>query len=322
MSNIIITSSGRRVSLVNYFKKELKKIYPSGKVIALDSKINLSAAAQIADIALPISNVGNDKYISDLLNICLENDVKLVIPTIDAELEMMAQHRDAFKKQGVELLVSNSNFIDICNDKTKSHTFFIKNGIATPKIYSKENYKYPLFIKPKNGSSSVDNYLITESANFSKTYFDNNNLLFFEYIDTNLYDEFTCDAYYNNKGILKCVVPRKRIEVRGGEVNKGVTKRNELVEIIKDKLSEIPGARGCLAMQFFVHKKDKSIKGIEINARFGGGFPLSYLAGANYPKWILEEYLLKNDIDYFDTWEGDLLMLRYDAEILIHGHKV
>jgi carbamoyl-phosphate synthase large subunit len=31
-------------------------------------------------------------------------------------------------------------------------------------------------------------------------------------------DEYTCDAYYGKDSELKCVVPRKRIEVRDGEV--------------------------------------------------------------------------------------------------------
>lgn len=62
--------------------------------------------------------------------------------------------------------------------------------------------------------------------------------------------------------------------------------------------------------------------GIEVNPRFGGGYPLSYLAGANFPKWIMEEYLLNKEItDNFNSWESNLLMLRYDNEILVHDFK-
>ena len=69
--------------------------------------------------------------------------------------------------------------------------------------------------------------------------------------------------------------------------------------------------------QFFVHKESKNIFGIEINPRFGGGFPLSYEAGANFPKWIIEEYLLSKKINFYDSWEKNLLMLRYNKEIYI-----
>lgn len=321
MKNIMITSSGRRVSLINSFKKELKKIDPSAMVVALDAKHNISAAAHVADISLSICNVHQSNYIEELLSICIENNIKLVIPTIDYELEIMSKHRKEFKEKGIELLVSDHNFIRICSDKKQNQDFFEKNGIATPKVYSKTKYKFPLFIKPINGSNSANNHLISDATYLSDNYFNDNELLFFEYIDPNIYDEFTCDIYYDNNGGLKCVIPRKRIEVRGGEVIKGVTERNELVQVIKNRLGKISGARGCITMQFFVHKENGEIKGIEINARFGGGFPLSYLAGGNYPKWILEEYLLQKDIPEYDKWEENLLMLRYDAEILVHDYK-
>ncbi|MEX0273573.1 MAG: ATP-grasp domain-containing protein, partial [Flavobacteriaceae bacterium] len=79
---------------------------------------------------------------------------------------------------------------------------------------------------------------------------------------------------------------------------------------------------GCLTAQFFMNRKGDKIYGIEINPRFGGGYPLSYLAGANFPQWIIKEYLMNGEMDdMFDCWESDLLMLRYDDEILVHGFK-
>src|SRR5699024_1173357 len=117
------------------------------------------------------------------------------------------------------------------------------------------------------------------------------------------------------------VVPRKRIFVRAGEVNKGLAEKNEIVDFVKEKLADINGAIGCLTMQFFLGKKNRRIVGIEINSRFGGGYPLSYLAGANFPKWLIEEYYLNQSIAYFEDWENNLLMLRYDDEILVHKYN-
>ena len=58
------------------------------------------------------------------------------------------------------------------------------------------------------------------------------------------------------------------------------------------------------------------IFGIEINPRFGGGFPLSYHAGAKFPLYILKEYLMDESIDFFDGWKIDKYMVRYDQEII------
>jgi carbamoyl-phosphate synthase large subunit len=126
--------------------------------------------------------------------------------------------------------------------------------------------------------------------------------------------EFTADCFYDQKGMLKCAVPRLRIETRGGEISKGVTKNNELTEFIFEKLGFLEGARGVLTWQFFFGKKSKKIFGIELNPRFGGGFPLSYEAGANYPGWLIEEYLFGKRIKEFHSWQENLGMLRYDME--------
>ena len=135
--------------------------------------------------------------------------------------------------------------------------------------------------------------------------------------DQSEYEEFTCDLYFGKDHELKCIVPRKRIEVRDGEVNKGKTENNILVNFIQKKLQYIKGAQGCLTAQFFKHMTTDRILGIEINPRFGGGYPLSYYAGANYPKWIIQEYLLNQSIIPNDDWENNLLMLRYDKEVFV-----
>ena len=77
------------------------------------------------------------------------------------------------------------------------------------------------------------------------------------------------------------------------------------------------GARSCLTMQFFEHKTSGRVVGIEINPRFGGGFPLSYEAKANYPAMLIREYLLNESLDFFDNWIDGLVMLRYDAEVFV-----
>ncbi len=321
MKNILISSGGRRVSLVRAFKTELKKVYPESKVFVVDATPQLSAAAQIADGTFEICKIQDKNYTKRLLEICVENDVKLVIPTLDTELSVLSKEIKTFKEKGIALLVSDEAFIEISENKVKTQNFFEKIGINVAKLYSNSDYKLPLYIKPINGSSSIDNYIIKAESDFAKKHFLNKKYVFFEYLDHNLYDEYTCDLFYNKEGVLKSAIPRKRIEVRGGEVSKGLTVKNEVHQLIIDKLKFLEGVRGCITVQFFKHKTENDIRGIEVNPRFGGGFPLSYLAGGNFPKWIVKEYLVGEQVDEFNDWEEHLLMLRYDDEILVHGYK-
>ncbi|WOD43427.1 ATP-grasp domain-containing protein [Hwangdonia lutea] len=321
MSNILITSAGRRVSLVKAFITELMAIDHTGKVYVTDAYPKLSPAAQVAHKAFKVYKINNTGYIDSLLEICKQNKISLIIPTLDTELLRLSENRKKFSDINVQLVLSNQKFIEICNNKLSTQQLFNKLGISVPEIYSKQNYKLPLFIKPLVGSNSIGTLIIKKENQISDDLLQNEKLQFFEYLDHDAYDEYTCDLYYNKSSELKCVIPRKRIEVRGGEVSKGLTENNEVKTFIDIKLAYLEGARGCITLQLFMHKETKAIKGIEINPRFGGGFPLSYLAGGNYPKWIIQEYMLGRTIDYFDDWENNLLMLRYDDEILMHDFE-
>ncbi len=320
--NILISSAGRRVSLVRAFQKELKKIYPEGKVYASDADPQLSGACQIADGYFKVPLVTHPGYLDSLIQQCKTRDIKLLVPTIDAELLPMAKNKTLLEENGIKAVIASEEFVGKCRNKREIHIFFESNGVAIAKEYTKDEYELPLFIKPIDGSRSIDTYLVRKKEELTEYHFNNEKLMFLEYLDHDLYDEFTCDLYYGKDYRLKCIVPRKRLEVRDGEVYKALTVDNYLIPYIKEKLSYIEGAVGCLTSQFFKHKSGSKIYGIEINPRFGGGFPLSYLSGANYPKWIIQEFLLNAEIEEnFDTWEKDLLMIRYDDEILVHGYK-
>ncbi|NMH88167.1 ATP-grasp domain-containing protein [Flavivirga algicola] len=321
MSHILITSAGRRVSLVRAFIKELKEIDERSQVFVTDAAPKLSAAAQIAHKAFEICKIDNDNYIDALYKICLENKVEVIIPTLDTELTILSKNHEKFLAANIKIVLSDEKLIKKCRNKLKTHKLFKKLGVGTAKIYSKIKYKLPLFIKPINGSNSSNNFIIKNKNQISKYQLESNILHFFEYLDHDIYDEYTCDLYYNKTGELKCAIPRKRIEIRAGEVSKGLTKKNEVKMFLDQNFSFLKGARGCITVQLFMHKETKDIKGIEINPRFGGGFPLSYLAGGNYPKWIIQEYILNEDLNYFDDWKTDLLMLRYDDEILVNDYK-
>lgn len=319
--NILITSAGQRVSLVRSFQTELKKYFVDGQVFTTDLNPILAPACHVSDRSFTVPRVTSPEYIDQLLHLCLNNQIKLVIPTIDTELLVLSENIDYFKQQGIQLVVSDPDLVHQCRDKRQINEFFEKKGISIPQQYSLDSLKFPVFIKPYDGSLSKGIFIAHDVGDIKPEHHVDPKLMFMEYINPENYDEFTVDCYYDQTSELKCVVPRKRIFVRAGEVNKGVTQNNFIVSEFNQKLKYIAGARGCLTIQVFLHKTKNKILGIEINPRFGGGYPLSYLSGANYSLWIIQEYLLNQKIEEFSAWSDNLLMLRYDAEVLVNDYK-
>lgn len=318
---ILITSAGQRVSLVRAFKKELTKYFDNGKVFTTDIIPELSPACNVSDRYFKVKRATDAQYIPELLSLCIENEIKIIIPTIDTELQILADHKYLFDNVNIHVIISSSSFTATCRDKRKINKYFLQNKIEIPFPIDKNNLSFPLFIKPYDGSLSAETYLIRSAQELTDQHLLNEKYMFMEYLDKKNNQEFTVDMYYGRDHLVKCIIPRKRIVVRAGEITKGLTCKNEIVPYLKDRLGQIVGAIGCLTTQVFLNTDTHEIKAIEINPRFGGGYPLSYFAGANFPKWLIEEYLQNKEIDYTGDWEDNLLMLRYDDEIFVHDYK-
>lgn len=319
--NILITSAGQRVSLVRAFQKELKTLYPDKKVFTTDMFPELSAACNVSDKYFTVRRVTDPQYIDELIEICQDNDIRMIVPTIDTELLILAQNKSRLAELGIHVIISSVPFIQQCRDKRKTNLFFEHRNIDIPKNIDKTNPQFPLFIKPYDGSLSVNTFLIEFPEQLTAFHLTNEKFLFMEYIDKKEHAEYTIDMYFDKTNHVKCIVPRKRLLVRAGEINKGLTCKNNIVSFLKDKLNFIEGAVGCLTVQVFLNDTTGRIIAIEINPRFGGGFPLSYRAGANYPLWLIKEYFNNETIQYKEDWEDNLLMLRYDDEVIVHGNK-
>ncbi|MEI8185764.1 MAG: ATP-grasp domain-containing protein [Chlorobiaceae bacterium] len=318
MNNVLILSAGRRVELVEAFKSELSGRFPDGKVFAVDMSPELSAACHAAHARFTVPQVTSNEYVDRLIELCLINKIGLVIPTIDSELLPLALEESRFKENGIYVIVSTPDLIRSCRDKRKTAVVFNEIGMVSPEIYLRDAIKFPCFAKPFDGSSSIGALLVSSQEQISQAMHDDEKLIFMQFIDKT-FTEFTVDAYYDRSGVLRCFVPRERISVRAGELSKGITRRNSVYDYLFPCLSMLKGAQGCVTIQLFVNLDKLIFYALEINPRFGGGYPLSYSAGANYPAWLITEYLLGESVSYFDHWESDLMILRYDSKILIHG---
>lgn len=319
--NILITSVGKRVSLVRIFQEALRKLSLQAKVYTTDMKPEMAPAGFVSDGCFKVPRVTDDNYINRLIDICYTNNIGLIIPTIDTELALLAENKSLLREKGVEVIVSSTDFVCACRDKRKTSALFQQLDICIPEIRDKYHPKFPLFAKPYDGSLSKDIYVIRNSEELTPEIMQHPKLIFMEYIDKTQYKEFTVDMYYGKDNKVKAIIPRERVEIRAGEINKGYTRKNYLVPFLKERMNYIPGVVGCICIQLFYNEMTHKVFGIEINPRFGGGYPLSYYAGANFPEYLLREYFLNESLSYTDGWKDNTLMLRYDSEVIVYEEE-
>ena len=315
--NILITSAGQRVALVRGFQETLRRFFPDARVYTTDMNPRLAPAAYVSDGCFEVLRVTDPNYIQQLLQLCKDNGVGMIIPTIDTELLVLAKNKALFEENGIVVSVSSLDFITICRDKRNTAEFFKEHGIRVPKAIDKNNPTFPLFAKPYDGSLSTNLHYIKSAEELTTEILEDPKLLFMEYIDKEQYKEYTIDMYYGRDHKVKCIVPRERIKRRAGEINKGLTEKEPLTQYLLDRLETIDGCVGCICIQLFLNRETGDVVGIEINPRFGGGYPQTYAAGGNFAELLIKEYFLGESVEYFDNWKNHLLMLRYDDAVYV-----
>jgi len=318
--NILFTNVGRRVALIRHFRNTYARYNISGRIFGVDASPDAPALHELDEARL-ICRIDDPGYIDCLLGLCARKKVDLLFPLIDTDLMKLAQSRPDFARVGTNVVVCEPDLVEATMNKYTTYDFFKQLGIDTPNVFALENgredqYRYPLFIKPLDGSASRGIFKINSTKE----------LIFFrEYVERPILQEyvagheFTLDMFYDFSGVLRCIVPRRRIEVRAGEVSKSVIEMDPNVMDAGWRLgNRLRGARGVINVQC-IRTSEGRVSFIEINPRFGGGTPLSLHAGADFPRWLLN---MARGIDPGDvrcSFTPGVYMLRFDDAVFLQG---
>jgi carbamoyl-phosphate synthase large subunit len=288
--NLLFLNVGRRCELVELFRLALGA--RGGGIIHGSDVSPLAAGLQVVDCPVIFESVEGPAFEDELLRYCAERSIGLVIPTIDPDLVRLDRMHERMKKvlPGCHLLISPSATIRNARDKRLTKDVFGKAGILTATTLAPDSAElpFPIFVRPISGSAGVGSGVVRNSAEldvrsreFAAT---GTKFLVEEFIDG---EEYTVDVLCDLDGHALVGVPRRRIKIRGGEVVQGVIDRNVEIEALARKAAEAFGARGPVTVQF-LRSRDGKVYGTELNARMGGGLPLTVAAGADWCGWVLD----------------------------------
>ncbi len=323
--NILFSSAGRRVGLMRCFREALAELGLEGHMVAADAAPH-APAAQFADRAHLVPRCTERGFVAALLELCRRERIDVVVPTIDTELPVYAEHRAELAAAGVHVACSGQRAVEIAADKRLTHAWLRRRGFPVVRQTSLEQafveaneWSFPVVVKPAGGSASAGLREIARPAELLALRPNADDLIVEEMAGG---AEHTVHVYVDRRGRCLCAAPCRRLEVRAGEVSKGLTvKRRPLMELARAIAETLPGASGPLNIQIF-EDVDGSMRVIEINARFGGGYPLAHQAGARFAHWILEEAKGRTPQPAFDQWQDDLAMLRFDEAVFLPGSAI
>lgn len=317
---LLFTGMGRRVELIQAFQRAEKELKCKVSIYGADVS-GTAPALYYCDEIRKVCPMKDSDYIPQLLHICQQDDIDLLIPTIDTDLLLLSEHKTEFEKLGTRVLISSKEKISICRDKNYTSDFFQSCGVKSPiTVNDIKRYEggFPCFIKPKDGSSSINAFRVDNEGDL-RVYANQ----IFDYIIQPFIDgsEFTVDVMCDFDGKPIYIVPRERVAVRSGEVLKTkIFLDSGMIEESR-RIAEKFNVCGPMTIQLIKQKETGVNYYIEINPRFGGGAPLSMKAGADSAKILLR--LLMGDTVVWDNIavRDGTIYSRFDQSVCVNEFR-
>ena len=316
---ILFTGVGRRIELIQAFRQAALHLGINLKLYGADMA-GTAPALTYCDFTRKVCGMGEPEYIRQLLEICKEDHIDLLIPTIDTDLLILSKNVQEFEKEGTKVLVSKPEKIAVCRDKNYTADFFESCGLKAPRTfnnYKKYSGEYPCFIKPKDGSSSINAFKVNDLGELEVYAEKIGDYIVQPYIEGK---EYTIDIFCDFDGNPIYITPRERVAVRAGEVLKTKICMDDRMIQESRKLIEKFRPCGPMAVQLIRQDVTEEDYFIEINPRFGGGSPLSMKSGARSAEAILK-MLSGERIEYEEPQWNGAVYSRFDQSVCIDTGK-
>lgn len=316
--NILFTGVGRRIELLQAFRNAALVLNKELKIYGADMAGTAPALAY-CDYVRRVVAMKDLGYIQNLLDICINDHIDLLIPTIDTDLLVLSENKEKFEAIGTRVMISAPEMIRICRDKNNTSQFFVDCGLHAPMpVNDWREYKsgYPAFIKPKDGSSSINAFKVENEEELEVYAGQVEDYIVQPFVSGH---EYTIDIFCDWNGEPISIVPRERLQVRAGEVLK--TRIDLDQTMIQEMKTLCKAFKPCGPMTVQLIRDTAGIDWyIEINPRFGGGAPLSMKAGARSAEAILR-LMDREEVQYCTDIADGAIYSRFDQSVCITEGK-
>lgn len=335
--NILLTSAGRRTYLIEYFKAAVGE---TGRVYAANSQMSPALCAADDYFITPI--IYSTEYVPFMLDICARHSIDMLVSLFDIDMPVLAAHREEFAAVGTRLAMSDAEFYRICSDKYNMCMSLTEHGIDSPQTFlsvkdAEEAVKtgkcdYPFIIKPRFGMGSIGVFKVYDETELTGAYSMCrreviNSYLRFESASVDADnavliqscaggDEYGMDVICDLDGNYVNTIIRKKYAMRSGETDEAVIlgagdKEYKILTALGEQFAEAYRPRGLTDMDVIMDNDECRPYVIDINGRFGGGYPFSHAAGADVPR----AYVL------WTEGRNDEAKCCCTAQVGVHGYK-
>lgn len=337
MKTILITGCGG-----NHFFQTLP-CYESYRVMAVASELHPGIEKMVWKYE-KVDKCESPRYIEQLVSLCKMNSVDVLVPTIDAEMKILADNIGKFNDIGVKVAISNPRTIDIVTNKAKFAEFLNKKMIRHPKFVVVNS---PKEMKTKAKEIGYPNFpicmkLTTKGGSRGFRIIDDNHDYFYDYVNKKpsskfitmemaqdilrgkeveiLLQEYLAGEEYStdmvcDAGKVIAIAGRRNLVVDNSIPLVSMTHKDELAYELSKRIAEELELDGNIGIDF-IRNDEGLVMPIEVNPRITATVGLFNKAGLNLPdiqvkRLTGEKYNASEMIDgvtmtktYMATYEG------------------
>jgi carbamoyl-phosphate synthase large subunit len=286
---VLLSSVGRRGYLVKYFKQALGD---GGQVWGVDSS-SYAPGFVYCDARHVLPGVSDPSYGDKLLTLCNENQIDIVVPLIDPELNVLAARRDDFANNHIMVAVSPFATILMTFDKYQTWQFAQKHHIAMPLTVltvaealadiKGGKMKWPLVVKPRKGSASSSIVYCNDEIQLRGAFDGCPEPMIQQFVEG---PEYGYDLFADDKHRPVSVFCKKKLAMRAGETDKAVSTNDKTMIAFGEKLLHAMQLFGPADVDVILSPTGPQL--LEINPRFGGGYPCAHLCGAEFCRKLVD----------------------------------
>jgi len=287
--NLLLSCIGKRGYIADYFREAL----PAGSKIIGTSNTEWTPGFSSCDVSLVLPPIASDEYLPALLTECRKHEVVGLLSLFDPDVHRLSDHRAELIKSGVVPVLPERSASTIAFDKLETWRSLTAMGIAVPltteslsqgqEWVKSEVLTFPLVVKPRYGFGSSNTFIARNIAELEVFYSYATDMIIQQFMDA---EALNVDGLGDLSGRPVAAVPWRKLLSRMGETERSVTiECPELIDLAERIIMQV-GIIGPFDADFFRDACGK-LWVLELNLRFGGGYPVSHLAGAAFPELIV-----------------------------------
>lgn len=287
--NLLFSCIGKRGYIAQFFRESLA---PGDRIIGT-SNTKWTPGFRYCDRNYLLPDITSSEYPDRVLELCRQESIAAVFSFYDPDVQRLSGIAAEFKKTKIIPVLPSEPVSTICFDKFQTFQFLAANGFDTPKTYldmarirqdlDSGDLSFPLIVKPRFGFGSSHTYVANNQEQLAVFFKIGPQMIVQPKVGGDDYDFDICNDL---AGKPLSVILWRKFRSTMGETENVITVQNDHLVQVGERLGRTLGHVGPMDVDMFVDDFGNPTI-IEMNPRFGGGYPVSHLAGADFPGMLI-----------------------------------